>query len=106
MPTFAEMTPRRFFNADSFKTTPRVFTIKSVAKENVAGEGKPESKKLVVRFDDADEGLVLNNERTQALVDMFGEDTANCLGKKVKLMQGKTKFGGKTVPCVTIHKAE
>ena len=106
MPTFAEMMPRRFFSAESFKSMPRTLTIKSFAKENVNGEGKPEKKCLVLRFEDTDEGCVLNNERVQALTDIFGENSADCIGKKVKLYQGKTKFGGKAVPCVSIGKAE
>lgn len=97
-----DLMPKRFFNADDI-LSPRVLTIIRVERVNTAAKDKEAEIKAAVYFENEERGVVLNGERRDTLVDLYGRDTDNWLGQSVEIFRGETKFGGKKVGCVSFR---
>ena len=70
------------------------------------GEGKDQMKKPVLRFDETDQGLVLNKTNANVLREKFGDDTDAWIGQTILLCPDETDFSGKRVPCIRIRVPE
>lgn len=97
--SFNDYTPGKFFKAEDLEAGPLTFTIASITNENIAKEGDPKETKGVVKFSEDERGVTVNGERRDQLKEIFGVPS-KAIGQKVQLVRGKTKFQGKSVPCV------
>lgn len=57
-----------------------------------------EPDKPVLYFKGHDKGLVLNKTNAAVLIDAFGEDTDQLLGKRVVIYRVKVQYAGQLVP--------
>lgn len=105
MPNYSEMLPHRFFKAEDLASGPVTLTIKDIRMENVAPEDQPKEMKPIVFFNETARGAALNKERAEVLTELFGPDSTAAIGHQIKLLQGRTRFKGKLVPCVTFEAA-
>jgi hypothetical protein len=89
---------------------PRVFTMKTVIKENVAPGGEPPKEKWVLKFHEPDskEGLVLNNENGALIQSITGsDDSEDWAGKRITLFKDPTvRFAGKLVGGIRVRAAQ
>jgi hypothetical protein len=65
--------------------------------------GNPKQKKVVVYFEHLNKGLVLNKTNGRALVDAFGRDPAQHLGRVVDLVVARTSYQGEEVDTVRVE---
>ena len=86
--------------SDLDKRKPTRATIQDVDQEEFPEQGT----KLVVRFLELDQGIVLNKTQTRDLIAMFGAQTGTWRGQRVNLMQVPSSYPGK--PTILITEAE
>jgi len=72
-------------------------TIKGFDKSEVGKEKQVRSRLFVEEFD---RPLVINRTNVKALIDLFGNDTADWIGESFNLYVSETSFNGDTVRCL------
>lgn len=77
-------------------------TIDRVQVENVAGNGQAEEDKPVLYFVGKEKGLVLNRTNSQAIADVFGDETDDWTGKRILIYATETLFQGTMKPCIRV----
>jgi hypothetical protein len=78
-------------------------TIKKVAIDTLVRVGGAKEKKPVIWFSDTEKMLVLNKTNCRAIIELYGKETNDWIGKKITLKPDRDKFGGKMVDCVRIE---
>ena len=81
------------------KTVPVL--VDRVQVEDVGGEDKP-----VLYFSGKDRGLVLNKTNAGVIAALYGPETDNWPGSKLKLYSTKVDFQGRIVDAIRIRGAE
>jgi hypothetical protein len=92
--------PSKYLKAASLSGKPIVYTIHSFAIEEL---GDAKERKPVLYFTETNSGLVLNKTRWTVVEELYGPDTDGWVGNKLELFPDKTRFGGKTVPCISVR---
>lgn len=95
---FSDKYKGAFFKASDIHLKPKRLTIAEITEEDVSGEPK-----VVVRFEKADQALVLNKTNASILADTWGDEMEDWCGKQVLLKSDRTQFSGKLVPCIRIE---
>ena len=75
-------------------------TIKGFDKSEVGKEKQVRSRLFVEEFD---RPLVINRTNVKALIDLFGNDTADWIGEAFNLYVSETSFNGDTVRCLRVR---
>ena len=75
-------------------------TIKGFDKSEVGKEKQVRSRLFVEEFD---RPLVINRTNVKALIDLYGNDTADWIGEKFNLYVSETSFQGDTVRCLRVR---
>jgi hypothetical protein len=75
-------------------------TIKGFDKSEVGKEKQVRSRLFVEEFD---RPLVINRTNVKALIDLFGNDTADWIGEPFNLYVSETSFNGDTVRCLRVR---
>ncbi len=75
-------------------------TIKGFDKSEVGKEKQVRSRLFVEEFD---RPLVINRTNVRALIDLFGNDTADWIGEAFNLYVSETSFNGDTVRCLRVR---
>ena len=94
---YSERFKGRYFKAADLKNKSRRLTIASVEDEDVGGEPK-----VVIRFDECDQGLVLNKTNGSVLAEAYGDEMEDWVGKSVILKPDKTDFNGQRRDCIRV----
>lgn len=81
----ALLTPSKYIKAVEFKGKDVTLTIKGVKLEDLEKEDNTTERKGVVHFDETAKGWVINVTNCRSLVQMFGNETDNWVGKQVTL---------------------
>jgi hypothetical protein len=93
--------PSAYLNVEKLKEEggELILTIKSVVKENVAPEDKPEDRKWVVYFHGTEMGVVLNSTRLAQLSSIFDSNDSDVWqGKAVHIyVDPNVSFAGRRV---------
>ena len=90
-------------NAEDLEGEDRAVRIDNVTREEFeAKDGKPGQVKLALHFRGLDIALLLNNTNATTMVDLFGDETDEWVGKRILLRPTETTFGKKMVPCIRI----
>lgn len=94
--------PTKYFKADQLDR-PVTLVIERFQMEemNNPQTGRKEIKP-VIYFVGEEQGLVLNLTKKDVLEQAFGSETDDYIGREITLSQGRTKFGGKTIPCIDV----
>ena len=104
----ASMFPSKFLKAADLENQPSgvILTVSTVTFEGVDHDDGSSEQRPVVHFEETKKGLILNRTNANALQELFGDETDNWLGKKIKLIRSTTDFRGKRVPCLRMEAPE
>lgn len=89
-----EMFPSKYLKASDLGDHTPVVKISRVGVETLGSDEEKENKP-VIYFDGKDKGLVCNKTNWNTLIDLFGEETDDWIGSKIKLMTAEVAFKGK-----------
>lgn len=79
-------------------------TIREIrGKQAVVGQGGQISKKALFFFDGKERAAVFGVAAMSTIENMYGEDWAKWVGKKITLYPTTTSAGGKTVGCIRVR---
>lgn len=80
-------------------------TIERVTGGEIKGTGGKKSKKPLCYFRESKDKrpLGLNSTNCKTIAVMYGNDTAEWVGKRVTLYPTTTNFGGETVDCIRVR---
>lgn len=91
-----ELSP--FLTSDNVKEESIIAPIENVEKQEVGTD-----KKWVLFLRGHDKGLVLNATNTRKLIELFGDESDNWIGKRIELFFTEANFKGKAVGAVRIR---
>ena len=77
-------------------------TIADVREEEV-GSGEDAEDRFVLHFEDDTKPLVLNKTNGSVLLDAFGLESDDWIGKQVILYRDRTAFRGEMVDCLRLR---
>jgi hypothetical protein len=89
-----EVFPSKFLKASDIGTAQPVVEIMAVVIETL-GQGEDQETKPVCYFKAKEKGLVCNKTNFNTLIDLFGPETDDWIGKKIKIMSMEVAFRGK-----------
>lgn len=78
-----------------------IWTVDHAAEETLLGEDK-----LVLYFLEEDRPVVLNKTNTRRMIEGFGDDTDDWIGKRVQLYTEPVDFNGKVTDAIRLKKAK
>ena len=78
--------------------TPQVLTIEEV-KTHEFDDGP----KLILNFKEDKRGLICNRTNSNTIVESYGDETDDWIGKKIQLYKSRTEFQGRMVDCVRVQ---
>ena len=84
--------PSRWLKAEDLDGKDVNVVISDVTEETI-----DETKRLVVQFESLGKGLVLNKTNVRRLIEAFGNDTDNWIGKRVPIGTAEVSFKGEDV---------
>ena len=95
-----ELLTSKYMTQDTVGDKPVRYTVKRFTEETFTDEAGNESSKLVVYFEDTAPGMVLNQTNLRTLINAFGDDDSDMIGKEIELyadrnvMMGGRRVGG------------
>ena len=80
-------------------------TIAKVTGGEITGSGGKKTKKPLCYFRESKDQrpLGLNSTNCKIIAAMYGNDTANWVGKRITLYPTQTSFGSETVDCIRVR---
>ena len=93
--------PSKWLKADDLSGGPQTLIIAGVTPDTLTNDDG-EKTVYILRFQDHDKGLVLNQTNWLSIEAMYGADTDGWLGNPIKLYKTKVKFGSGVVDAVRI----
>ena len=99
---FGDMFQSNYFRLDDFDSAGRAFTITRVFQDEL---GENRERKNIVAFSECEQKLVLSKGRGMSLVELFGDESDNWVGKRITVYRGKAKSGKGTVDALCIREA-
>jgi len=77
------------------------WTVSHAEEETLMGEDK-----LIIYFEEEERGMVLNKTNTRRLIEAFGDDADEWVGKRVNLYTESVTFNGQTTDAIRLKKAK
>ena len=100
----SDMFPSKYLKASDAETD-LTLTIARISKESMKNRDGQDEEKYVLYFSDAEKGMVLNKTNKNTLVDLYGEETDEWIGKKIILTSVDVDAFGETTAALRIsHK--
>jgi hypothetical protein len=100
----SDMFPSKYLKA-SDADTDLTLTISRIAPEIMKSRDGQDEEKYVLYFSDAEKGMVLNKTNKNTLVDLYGEETDEWVGKKIILTSVDVDAFGETAAALRVsHK--
>lgn len=103
MPDYRTLYDSDFLYAFHLQGREVTLRITKVSGGEVTGEKGKKSKKPVVYFAGKEKGLALNKTNGKTIAQLYGNDTAQWVGKLVTLFPTTTEFGRETVDCIRVR---
>jgi hypothetical protein len=104
MSNFKDKFPSKYIKVEDLDGHPLVVTVARVTEELV---GPEKDDKNVVYFREITKGLVLNRTNGESISELANsEDVDDWPGTRLQLYPAKTKYGGKTMPCIRVEPAK
>ena len=91
----------RFLKGMDLEQEFTTMTIDHADEETLMGEAK-----LVLYFEEEDRGVVLNKINTRRLIEAFGDDSDDWIGKRITLYTEPVDFNGKVTDAIRLKKAK
>jgi hypothetical protein len=99
-----DMFPSKYLKASDAETD-LTLTVSRLAKETMKNRDGQDEEKYVIFFAEQEKGMVLNKTNKNTLVDLYGEETDDWIGKKVILTAVDVDAFGETQAALRIsHK--
>ena len=96
-----EMFPSKYLKASDLGEHTPIVTIASVSVESLGSEEEKENKP-VIYFEGKEKGLVCNKTNWNTVMGLFGDETEDWIGKKIKLVTAEVAFKGKMTLSIRI----
>lgn len=96
-----EMFPSKYLKASDLGEHTPIVTIESVSVESLGSEEEKENKP-VIYFEGKEKGLVCNKTNWNTVMGLFGDETEDWIGKKIKLVTAEVAFKGKMTLSIRI----
>lgn len=93
------MFPSKYLQAADFDSGPQLLTMTKLERQEIGDE-----QKWILFFQEMSKGIVLNKINTGSIIDTYGDETADWLGKQIVLYESETDFQGKRVKCIRMRK--
>lgn len=87
------MFPSRYLKPADIGDTELILTIVDIAIEELGANDRKETK-LVVHFKESDKALVLNKTNAMTISNLYGDQTAGWIGKRIILFVIEVSFQG------------
>lgn len=102
MAKISKMFQGSYLKTEDFDSEGRELTILEVTEERI-GRGRLAEKKLVVYFDELEQGLPLNKVNATAIAKILSaDDTDDWTGGRVLVRRDETEFQGEPVDCIRV----
>ena len=95
----AEMYPSNYLKASDVGDAKLILTIDKITTEEL-GQGADKEVRPVVYFQGKEKGVVCNKTNWNTLITLFGYETDDWTGKKVRLMVQEVAYQGKQTPAL------
>ena len=102
MPDWRSMYDRNYIAAFDLNGKDVTLEIEKVEGVTLTSQ-KGTNKKPVVRFKGAEKGFVLNKTNGRVISRLFGNDTAQWVGKSITLYPSTVEAGGETMDCIRVR---
>ena len=99
---FSEMFPSPWLKAEDIGDGTKL-TINSVTKEVV---GQDKELKNVVHWLEPSKPMILNRTNGTSIMEMYGDDSAEWIGKSIELYQTGIEVGGKAYQAVRVKQPQ
>ena len=105
MPHWKSMMDRDYLFAFDLQGKDCTVTIERVTGGEIKGTGGKKSKKPLCYFKESRDKrpLGLNSTNCKAIAAMYGNDTANWIGKRITIYPTTTNFGSEVVDCIRVR---
>ena len=94
--------PSRFLRADDLQGATPVVTIKEITMEEFKNQSGQQETKPCMTLVGKDKAVTLNKTNFETLRGLFGDETDEWVGQKVRLCSMPVPFQGKVVPAIRI----
>lgn len=88
------MYPSKYLKASDLGTNQPIVRILAV-KVEILGQGEDQDEKPVVYFEGKEKALVTNKTNWNTLIGLFGNETDEWIGKRIKILSTEVAFKGK-----------
>lgn len=95
------MFPSEYLKAVDLGSHQPIVTIDSFKVETL-GQGENQEKKPVISFQGKEKTLVCNKTNWNTLIDLYGSETNDWIGKRIKLLALPVEFKGKMSMAIRI----
>ena len=96
----------KFLRADDLKGSKIELQISEVGSHTFNQGATDEKTQIVLSFKGKDKKLGLNVTNARTVAQLFGDDTDDWVGKKIKIFPTTTDFAGDKVPCIRIEQEQ
>lgn len=94
----------RYLTAADLGGREPIVVMRAVAVEKVK-QGRETEERLVLYFENAERGLMLNKTNALAIASLHGEETDAWLGRRIRLFESSEDYDGKTYRVIRIKQA-
>ena len=106
MPKISNVFSTNYFRTEDFDKVGQEFTISEVREEKV-GKGRDAQRKIVVYFEESDNGLLLNKTNALAIAKILEcDDTDDWAGGRIRVHRAETEFNGEPVDGLRVAKTK
>ncbi len=100
-----DFAPSTYLRAHDLQGREPTVAIAKVEQIELENNGRKEAK-LLISFVGKNKGLVLNKTNMFAISDLYGPETDDWVGKKIKLVTARVDYQGKRVDAIRIDPPE
>ena len=97
-----DLFPSRFLRPSDLGGSDMVLTITQVILEDFGTSGRKENK-AVSYFKEVEKGLVLNKTNASSIANLYGDNTAGWVGKRVSLFVTEVSYQGKQMEGIRVR---
>ena len=92
-----EQFPSKYLKASDLQGRAHTMNIKHIGQEDLNGE-----LKLIIYFEGANKGMVLNKTNAYTISALYGPETDNWIGQPIEVFQAMVNFQGQQTPALRV----
>lgn len=97
-----KMFPSKYLKASDLGDATPIVTIRNIKIESLGADEHEKEDKVVIYFEGKEKGLVCNKTNCNTISGLFGDESDDWIGKKVKLVTCEVSFGGKMTLAIRV----